>query len=122
MACTRHILLNCDEDKCDAIGLQDDLLDLFGKKGSPLSIKRDVLGAVQVEGAHQRTANTARELLSIFQEGMRRRSTAATQMNFEVRLLQQHLPLRHAHILNAMMGWQGHWPLGGLGKVFLGKC
>ncbi|KAK9833782.1 hypothetical protein WJX74_005707 [Apatococcus lobatus] len=62
---------------------QDDLLDLFGKRSSPLSIKRDVLGAVQVEGAHQRTANTAQELLSIFQEGMRRRSTAATQMNFE---------------------------------------
>ncbi len=64
--------------------LQDDLLDLFGKHASPLSIKRDVLGTVQVEGAHQRSAASAAELLAIFQEGMRRRSTAVTQMNFEV--------------------------------------
>ena len=64
--------------------LQDDLLDLFGKRASPLSIKRDVLGSVQVEGAQQRTAASAEQLLGAFQEGMRRRSTAATQMNFEV--------------------------------------
>jgi len=64
---------------------QDSLYDLFtGCETQKLRIKLDAkTGLVNVEGAATREAKDANELLVMFEEGQRKRRTAATKLNIQ---------------------------------------